>query len=123
MKRYQKLQRRIRDEQEDFLNDVVTAAGLKVCLDPQKPPEGQSVLVDPESYSESGSKYNWKLTPCFAVPVYMSVNRQSPTYKERSAQEKESIRAKLIQALAQEGILMPLTLEPFTDDVVIHVQV
>jgi hypothetical protein len=123
MKKFQRLQRRIKAEQQGFIMDVITDVGLKVCDYLDRPPEGQSVYIEPDSHQVGFAHYNFKLTPCFAVPNYMSVNKSSPTFTERAAQEKEAIRGKLIEALQAEGLLNPYTENEFTNDVVVWVAV
>jgi hypothetical protein len=123
MNRYNKLQRRIRASQEDFLGDLVTDAGFKVCTDVSRPPEGKSVYIEWAAVSRDGAHYNFVLIPCFAVPNYMSVNKSSPTYKERSAQEKHSIKNAMFDKLMAEGLSSIDVEDTHTNDVKIRVTV
>jgi hypothetical protein len=114
------MQRRITAERTSFLEDVVLAAGLKLCTDMSRPPEGRSMYIEPHQHSFNGC--NFMLTPCFAVPTYMSVNKQSPTFKERSAQEKERAIDAFMLKLAEEGVRGFEFEGRYTDDAKIYIQ-
>lgn len=118
--RYQKLRRRILKEQEGFLEELILSAGFKLCADVNRPPEGQGVYILPDEDTERGT--NFLLVPTFAVPNYMSVNKNSPTYLERSAQEKEAVRKKMVDILANEGLFYEFN-DLYTNDVAIVVKV
>lgn len=120
MQRYQKLRRRILKEQESFLEDLILAAGFKLCTDVSRPPEGRGVYIEAADDPDRGT--NFKLVPTFAVPNYMSVNKSSPTFIERSAQEKDAVRNKMADLLRSEGMFFEYD-DLCTNDVAVQVKV